>query len=130
MHGAGFQQEFIDEDGFNFLDIRGLSVLNIRDELVIRVKKVDQNGRHRNYQTQQQIDFDAQQELPGLPPAATRIIIGYQPDIAFSEVERVIVRRPKGRWVSQIIDSGESAEWTDITPVELPLRRARNAAYR
>lgn len=117
----GFKREFMDEPGFNFLDFRGLHVLNIRDELVVRGKKVDEEGRHRNAKTAQQKKFDSQQPLPGLPPAASRVVIGYQPDIAFSCVERVTVRRPKGRWVSQIIEHADAFSWVDITPAELPL---------
>jgi len=127
---AGFQRAFLDEPGYTFLEVRGLKVLNIRDQVVLRAKKVDVNGRHRNADTAQQRAFDAQEDIPGMPPAATRVVIGYQPDIAFSEVERVIIRRPKGLWVSQIVDVDEDIQWVDITPVELPLqsgeRRAKN----
>ena len=123
---AAFQREFIDEPGFNFLKTRGLNVLNIRDEVVLRVKKVDENGRHQNADTAQQRDFDAQKDLPDIPPAGIRIVMGYQPDEAFSAVERVIVRRPLQRWVSQITEVGEPRQWVDITPAELPFvpRRA------
>lgn len=126
---SGFQREFAEESGFHFLDVRGLHLLNIHDKVLIRAKKVDENGRHRNNDTAQQRAFDAQEDLPGLPPAAARLVIGYQPDAAFSEVERVIVRRPLGRWVSQILEAEETATWVDITPVELPfgtIRRRRH----
>jgi hypothetical protein len=122
---AGFQREFLDEPGYTFLDVRGLRVLNIGDQILIRAKKVDANGRHRNADTAQQRAFDAQEDLPGLPAAAARIVIGYQPDIAFSEVERVIVRRPNGRWVSQIVEADQAPYWIDITPRELPLESGR-----
>jgi hypothetical protein len=89
----------------HFLEIRNLHVLNIRDQMLIRAKKVNANGRHRNNHTLQQRAFDAQEELPGLPPVAARLVMAYQPDAAFSEVERVTVRRPLGRWVSQIVDA-------------------------
>lgn len=112
---------FMGTEGFHFLDIRGLHVLNIRDELVVRIKKVDANGLHSNYQTAQQKDFDRQVDLPGLPSAAERVVIGYQPDIAFSEVERVIVRSPSKKWASQILHIDEAVSWVDITPIELPL---------
>ena len=72
----GLQREFADESGFHFLDVRGLHLLNIRDQLLIRAKKVDANGRHRNNDTPQQRAFDAQEDLPGLPPAAARLVIG------------------------------------------------------
>ena len=96
-------------------------------EEVVRAKKVDENGRHQNATTKQQRAFDAQLPLDGIPPAATRVIVGYQPDEAFSAVERVTVRRPRGRWVSQIVDVDGSAEqpqrWIDITPPDLFRRR-------
>ncbi|WP_421695402.1 hypothetical protein [Aestuariivirga sp.] len=124
----GFRREFIDEAGFHFLNVRGLDVLNIRDELVIRVKKVDENGRHQNADTAQQRAFDQQLEFPELPGAAARVVIGYQPDEAFSEVERVIVRRPLGRWVSQIVEIDSECQWIDITPIELPFGISRRSA--
>lgn len=125
---SGFQREFIDEPGFGFLKVRGLHLLSIRGLLLLRAKKVDANGRHRNSDTAQQRAFDAQKELPGLPPAAARIVMGYQPDLAFSEVERVIVRRPLGRWVSQVVEAEETPYWTDITPSELPFAKGLRAA--
>jgi hypothetical protein len=124
----GMQVEFGEERGFHFLEIRGLSVLNVRDRVVIRAKKVDENGRHRNSDTLQQRLFDAQMPLPGLPEAAARLIIGYQPDAAFSRVERVTIRRPFWGWVSQVVETEHGCSWVDITPRELPfgkgLRRA------
>lgn len=128
----GFQREFLDESGFHFIEVRGLHVLNIRDEAVLRFKKVDENGRHRNHDSTQQRLFDAQEYLPGLPPAAVRLVMGYQPDPAMSAVERVTVRRPLGRWVSQIVEAEDTYSWVDITPAELPFttggrRRASGA---
>lgn len=125
---SGLQREFAEESGFHFLETRNLHVLNIRDEVVIRAKKVDANGRHRNADTEQQRAFDAQEELPGLPAAAARLVVGYQPDAAFSEVERVTVRRPLGSWVSQIIETEAECSWVDITPIELPFGTMRRRA--
>jgi hypothetical protein len=124
----GFQEEFGTDAGFHFLNVGNLNVLNIGDKLLLRPKKVDANGRHRNASTLQQRQFDAQTDLPGLPPQAARIIMGYQPDAAFSCVERVTVRRPHGAWVSQIVDTGTDCVWEDITPRELPFREARRKA--
>lgn len=124
----GFQREFGDEAGFHFGELRGLQYANLRDLIVMRAKKVDANGRHVNNQTKQQRDFDRQISLPGLPPAAIRIVVGYEPDPAFSRVERVIVRRPLGRWVSQIVVVGEACSWVDITPAELPFAPGRREA--
>lgn len=125
-----FQSNFEGTPGFHFLEVRGMQVLNIKDQVVLRVKKVDANGNHRNYPTQQQIDFDNQVDLAGLPPAATRVIIGYQPDAAFSEVQRVIVRRPKGLWASQIVDIDETVAWVDISQKQLPFGSTGRAVKR
>lgn len=124
---AAFEREFDAEPGFHFLTVRGLKLLNIRDQVVIRLKKVDENGKHQNADTGQQRAFDAQEDIKGLPPAAARLVLGYQPDEAFSKVERVIIRRPKGRWVAQVIDSDTDRHWVDITPAELPFVAARTA---
>jgi hypothetical protein len=126
---SGLQRELSEEPGCHFLTHGGLHLLNIRNLLLIRAKKVDANGRHRNADTKQQRQFDAQAELPGLPPAAARLVVGYQPDAAFYEVERVTVRRPKGRWVSQIIEAETERAWVDITPVELPFGTKRRRAH-
>lgn len=124
----GFQREFVDEPGFTFLNVRGLELLNIYDEIVIRAKKVDANGRHRNSDTEQQRNFDAQIDLPGLPPEADRLVVGYQPDIAFTEVERVLIRRPKGDWISQILEPSADDSWVDITPARLPFAQVKVAS--
>jgi hypothetical protein len=108
--------------GCHFLTVRGLEVLNYHDLALLRFKKVDGSGRWRNYQTKQQRDFDNQLPLPGLPPAAVRLVVGYEPDAAFTTVERVIVSRPLGRnirWAAQIVVLDDVVSWEDITPARL-----------
>jgi hypothetical protein len=92
-----------------------------------RAKKADENGRHRNADTTQQRAFDGQLDIPGLPKEAARVVIGYQPDAAFSTVERVTIRRPLGRWVSQLVEMDEGCGWVDITPTELPFEKRKRA---
>jgi hypothetical protein len=103
------------EPGCHFLSVRGLEVLNYHDLAVLRFKKVDGEGRWRNYQTNQL-------PLPGLPPAAARLVVGYEPDAAFTAVQRVIVSRPLRRsilWAAQITVVDETASWDDITPARI-----------
>ena len=116
----GYQRELMDQNGFHFLKVKGLHVLNIRDRVVLRAKKVDANGLHTNNQTQQQRDYDRQQPIPGLPLEATRIVVGYQLDPAFSMVERVIVRCPSSHWAAQVGVADDRYGWEDITPARLP----------
>lgn len=123
----GYQRELADQSGFHFLTVRGLHVLNIQDKIVLRAKRVNENGIHVNNPTKQQRDFDRRQPLPGIPPAAVRVVVGYQLDPAFSMVERVIVRNPQTGWAAQIVTLDDTFAWEDITPAQLPLRPGRRA---
>jgi hypothetical protein len=108
--------------GHHFLNIRGLEVLNYKDLAVIRIKKVNGAGRGRNYKTPQQKDYDDQKSCDELPPAAVRLVAGYQPDPAFSAVRRVIISKPLGKtilWAAQIVPAEDGAAWVDITPARL-----------
>lgn len=126
----GYLREFGDEAGFHFMTVRGLNLLNIGDVVVARAKRVDANGRHANHDSRQQKDFDRQRDIPGLPPAAVRVVVGYELDPAFSKVERVIVRRPLGQWVAQIVTVEDTMVWQDITPARFAFWPGRGAAAR
>jgi hypothetical protein len=127
---TGVHDAVADIPGLALIDARGLKVLNVRDRIVARFKKVDASGRSRSYPTRQARRFDRQLGLPNLPPAATRLTIGYEPDPAFSAVARVIVSCPLGStilWCSQIVMETSEATWIDITPRRIegtePFRR-------
>jgi hypothetical protein len=124
----GYQRELGDQPGFHFRTVNGLHILNIRDQVVLRAKRVDANGFHVNNQTRQQQMFDRQQPIPGLPPEAVRIVVGYQLDLAFSTVERVIVRSPGSQWAAQVVALDEAYVWEDITPAQLPFPPGRRSA--
>lgn len=113
------QRRLDSQPGVKSMDLNGLKIINWRDEAVIRLKKLDRSGRHANYQTQQQKDFDRQQPLPGLPPAAVRLTSGYQLDAAGQAIERQIIARPMGRnilWTAMVNVTDTVASWEDITP--------------
>jgi hypothetical protein len=112
--------------GCHFPSIRGLEVLNYQDKALIRIKKVNGAGRGRNAITKQQMDYDAQLTLPGLPLEAVRLVAGYQPDAAFSSVQRVIISAPIGKtivWTAQVVIVEDAVSWVDITPSRLPETR-------
>lgn len=105
--------------GCRFPSIRGLEVLDHKGKALIRIKKVNGAGRGRNATTQQQIDYDAQLPLPGLPPKAIRLVAGYQADPAFNSVQRVIISAPLGKtisWAAQVVILEGATSWVDITP--------------
>ncbi|MBF0372046.1 MAG: hypothetical protein HQL39_01360 [Alphaproteobacteria bacterium] len=110
---------FGESSGAILLDARGLKVLNVGDRVVARFKKVDEDGRSRSYPTRQAKNFDKQLPLPNLPNPAARLTIGYEPDIAFTAIQRVVVSCPLGPsilWCSQVLRDGEESRWIDITP--------------
>jgi hypothetical protein len=105
--------------GLTAIRVQGLLVLNFRDRTLARFKKVRPNGRHSNYQTQQQQDYDDQLPLPGIPEPAYRLTAGYQLDAAGASLDRIMIARPIGRsvlWTAQVMISEGVADWQDITP--------------
>lgn len=101
------------------IKVRGLHVLNYRDKALARLKKVKPNGKHSNYQTRQQQDYDDQKTIPGIPEPAFRLTAGYQLDISGSHLERIMIARPIGRnifWTAQVLMVDSVAQWEDITP--------------
>lgn len=104
------------------LDVRSLKLWLIGDQVVIRLKKMDEEGRARNLQTRQQRDFDLHRTLPGVPPAPTRVTLGYFPDRTMTEVIRVQVACPIGReiaWCAAIVPAEKAVagerRWIDVT---------------
>ena len=110
--------------GLAVVNARGLQVLNINDKAVIRLKKMDEAGQSASYPTAQARDFDRQLPLPNVPPAATRLTFGYEPDLAFSTIVQVLLACPLGpriHWCTQINEEPDgTVSWVDITPRRLP----------
>jgi hypothetical protein len=103
--------------------IRGLKVVIWQGIQVWRFKKVDASGRHRNYPTQQQEDFDDEWPLPGLPSDAARLTSRYALDATGETIERIIASRVLGHdmlWAAQTELTGDEFSITDITPQRLP----------
>jgi len=97
---------------------RGLVGLAYKGRAVIRPKMVSPAGRHRNFETAQQLDYNYQVPLPGFP-TTFRLTAGYQLDPFNTTVERIMIARPMGReiwWTCQVMMGAEAAVWEDITP--------------
>ncbi len=106
-------------EGLVAINVRGLRVLSYRDHALLRFKKVKPNGKHSNYQTKQQRDYDDQLTIPGLPEPAFRLTVGYETDASGSVLERIMIARPNGRdilWTAQVMMIDDTAVWEDITP--------------
>jgi hypothetical protein len=105
--------------GLHSINVKGLHVLNYRDLALARFKKVKPNGKHSNYQTKQQQDYDNQKSFPEFPEPAFRLTAGYHLDASGSFLERIMIARPLGRdifWTAQVSMSDGMALWEDITP--------------
>ena len=123
---AECERRFDGRDDIHFLELSGgLKLWLLGKETlhtVIRWKKMDEDGRSRNYPTKQAKTFDQQLPLKGLPPAPTRITVGYWPDAAGVSILRTQVARPNGRfvdWCAGIVPLAERVDgaekWVDVT---------------
>lgn len=116
-------RRFLGRDGVRSLEIRGLKLWVFEHAgVVIRFKKMDEDGRARNYPTKQAKAFDGQLGLPGLPPRPVRLTAGYLLDRTGTEFIRSQIARPDGRdtlWCGAIVPRedrkiGERV-WIDVT---------------
>lgn len=119
---AEAERRFGGRNGVVPLDIRGLKLWVFDQHTVARFKKMDEDGRTRNYPTQQTKDFDLNRELAGVPPKPTRITVGYVLDPTGTLIQRVQVARPNGKfvdWCAAIVPTSERAVgsklWEDVT---------------
>lgn len=111
-----------DAPGVVFKEIRGLKVWIVGEEATIRFKKMDEDGRTRNYPTQQAVAFDKQLPLRGIPLPPLNLVVGYWPNSLGTDVERVQVARPMGKmidWCAAIIPTSDriagQPRWIDVT---------------
>lgn len=119
----GADRRFLDKPGIRTLDLRGLKLWHFETaNVVVRFKKMDEDGRSRSYPTKQAKDFDNQLELPGLPLAPVRLTAGYLLDATGTKFERAQVARPFGRqaeWCAAILPPEQRTAgqrvWVDVT---------------
>lgn len=117
-------RRLLDREGIRPLEIRGLKVWLIeKADVVIRLKKMDEDGKTRNYPTKQAKDYDAQLQLPELPLPPVRLAAGYWLDATGQMINRVQIARPNGKmvplWCAAIVPKEERKVgeriWTDVT---------------
>jgi hypothetical protein len=98
-------------------EINGMKVWLIGDAAVLRFKKMDEDGRSRNYPTLQQMKYDRGDIFKELPPPAVRLTAGYVLSPSGTEIDRVQVARPKGRkpaWCVAVNEPGASPRYEVI----------------
>ena len=104
---AGMGKRFWGRKGVRPFEIRGLHLWLFENvNAVIRIKKMDGLGRTQGIQTGQAKDYDADREIPGLPPKPIRLVAGYWENETALEVTRTQIARPFGRridWCAAIV---------------------------
>ncbi|WP_143748396.1 hypothetical protein [Mesorhizobium carmichaelinearum] len=116
-------RRFIGRPRVRTMDLRGLKLWHFEDaDVVVRLKKMDEDGRTRNYPTKQAKDFDRQLELPGLPSPPIRLTAGYVLDATGTGLVRSQIAMPAGRdalWCVAIVPREERVSgeriWIDAT---------------
>ena len=90
---------------------------------MVRFKKMDEDGRTRNYPTRHAKSFDRGHDLPNLPMPPTRLSAGYLLDATGTTLVRSQISRPMGAkqtmWCAAVVPPddrsvGERA-WRDVT---------------
>jgi hypothetical protein len=118
---AEAERRWIDRRSIVPRNVRGLKVWIIGPDAVLRFKKMDEDGRSRQYPTKQARDFDRGLPLPGLPEPAIRMTAGYLLDPTQTQFIRAQVSKPRGpaiEWCVAIVpptEPGRPATWQDLT---------------
>lgn len=118
---AEADKRWSDQDGIIPDEIKGLKFWIIGTTAVLRFKKMDEDGRSRNYPTKQAKAFDHQTWLPGFPDPAIRLTAGYLLDETQTQFIRAQIARPRGKqieWCAAIVPPpvpGAPVIWQDVT---------------
>ncbi len=117
-------RRFTGRDTIREIDVRGLKLWFFKEaNVVVRLKKMDEDGLTKNYPTKQAKDFDKGNDLPGLPMPPLRLTAGYLLDATSTVFVRTQVAQPIGRkktlWCVAVIPHEERVRdepiWKDVT---------------
>jgi hypothetical protein len=104
-HMVAFAREFFGADEeIRIFDRRGLSLINVKNSLLLRFKKLDAKKHSRNIPTQQSFLFRAQLELPGIPAELTHLEAGYVLNELQTGLDGVYITCPNGNRLEWFID--------------------------
>jgi hypothetical protein len=101
---ASARATFANDKGVRIFSKRGLSLINVKDSLLLRFKKMDKEKRTRNILTQQSFLFRAQLELPGIPAELTHLEAGYVLNDLQTALDGVYITCPNGKALEWFID--------------------------
>ncbi len=93
---------------FRYLAQRNLFIL--KNSVIIVFKKLDENLRSQNYPTRSATNFNAQEELEGIPANLPRIEVGYVPDSVGASIAGIYVVCRQGNQIDWSIDLHDDIE--------------------
>ncbi len=86
---------FEGDDSVYMCEIKGLFLVQIDGQLLVRFKKLDEDKRHHNYPTPQNLEFWEQLDLPGIPHL-TRLVAGYELNDLQTAINAIYITCPNG----------------------------------
>lgn len=109
--------------GCNIIDHRGLMVLGVDGRAIVRFKKLRDDKRTSNIMTQQQMLFSTGKELPGMPPKAGRLVVGYLLNLTATGIEALLVTCQQGTRLEYYFDIPKAE--SNVVPLPLPQERRK-----
>lgn len=107
-----------------------LFLVGIKGLVLLRFKKLKgiDDRRSSNYPTLFQRNYSTQKILPGMPPEAARLTVGYVLDITQTSVQGVFVTYPCGSILHWDFEVERSAK--KVVPMPTPEQRQRKRSVR
>lgn len=109
--------------GCDILDHRGLMLLGVDGRAVVRFKKLRDDKRTSNIMTRQQRLYSTGRELPGMPPKAGRLVVGYLLNLTQSGVEALLVTCQFGSRLEYYFEIPKIE--SNVVPLPLPQERRK-----
>jgi hypothetical protein len=99
------RREFAGVTGAEFVEVesKGLTMLRLDSQLLIRFKKLDESRLPRNYPTRHAKEYNQQMSLPEIP-TATRVFCGYRLNKLETDLRDVSITCTNGAGVAWYID--------------------------
>ena len=105
VHRARF--EFDKVSGTRIIDLthpNSRTLLEINQRILLRFKKLDESRQSRNYPTRFIRDYELDHDLPGIPPRAHRMTLGYILNLFQTEVQNVLVTSAMGKRIEYDVE--------------------------
>jgi hypothetical protein len=101
------RREFDGVDGTRIIDLtypNSRTLLEIDQRILLRFKKLDELKQSRNYPTRFLRDYELDRDLPGIPPRAHRLTLGYILNSFQTEVQYVLVTSVIGKRIEYDVE--------------------------